>query len=340
MIIDADAHVLETEETWSYLEPSEVQYRPEIVRPTRVDSNDEYWLIDGRLHLKPRNVGRDTPKASREMRDIEVRLKHMDELGVDIQVLFPTVFLSPLTARPEVDLALSRSYNRWLVNKCSSGKGRLRWAAVLPLLTMEKAVEEARFAKQNDAAAIFLRGTEGDRLLSDHYFYPLYEEVSRLELPLCVHSASGSLPLYEFYRDEPVGFSKFKLSIVGGFHSFVMARVPERFPHLKMAFLEVSAQWVPYAFRDLVKRFRREGQELKNDFMRARRLYVGIETNDDLPYIFQILGDDNFVIGSDYGHADSATELKALENLQLDSRLNESIINKILNDNPRQLYGI
>ena len=155
MIIDADAHVLETEETWQYLERSELKYRPEIVRPSNADSGDEYWLIDGRVHLKSRNVGKDTPKVSREMRDIEVRLKHMDELGVDIQVLFPTVFLSPLTAQPEIDLALSRSYNRWLADKCRNAKNRLRWAAVLPLLTMDKAVEEARFAKQNGAAAIF-----------------------------------------------------------------------------------------------------------------------------------------------------------------------------------------
>jgi len=205
---------------------------------------------------------------------------------------------------------------------------------------MEKALEEAKFAKQNGAAAIFLRGTEGDHLLSDPYFYPLYEEASRLDLPLCVHSASGSLPLYEFYRYEPVGFSKFKLSIVGGFHAFVVARVPEKFPRLKMAFLEVSAQWVPYAFRDLVKRFRRQGQDFKNNFMRELRLYVGVETNDDLPYIFQTVGDDNFVIGSDYGHADSATELKALENLQKDGRLNPSVVNKLLDVNPRELYGI
>jgi len=339
MIIDADAHVLETEETWSYLERGEARYRPEIVSP-HGNSHDEYWLIDGRTHLKSRNVGRDTPKVSREMRDIEVRLKHMDELGVDVQVLFPTVFLSPVTAQPEIDLALSRSYNRWLADKCRAAKERLKWAAVLPLLSMDKAVEEARLVKQNGAAAIFLRGTEGDRLLCDPYFFPLYEEASRLELPLCVHSASGSLSLYEFYRYEPVGFSKFKLSIVGGFHSFIVAQVPERFPRLKVAFLEVSAQWVPYAYRDLVKRFRRQGRDLKNNFMRERRLYVGVETNDDLPYIFQTVGDDNFVIGSDYGHADSATELKALENLRRDGRLNESVVNKILDTTPRELYGI
>ena len=120
----------------------------------------------------------------------------------------------------------------------------------------------------------------------------------------------------------------------------MVAQVPEKFPRLKMAFLEVSAQWVPYAFRDLVKRFRRQGQELKNNFMRERRIYVGIETNDDLPYIFQTLGEDNFVIGSDYGHADSATELKALEDLRRDARLNDAIVSKILDTNPRKLYGI
>ena len=29
-VIDADAHVLETERTWDYLEPSEEKYRPQI----------------------------------------------------------------------------------------------------------------------------------------------------------------------------------------------------------------------------------------------------------------------------------------------------------------------
>jgi aminocarboxymuconate-semialdehyde decarboxylase len=338
MIIDADTHVIETEETWEYLEGPERSYRPRIVAPSQGDSKDEFWLIDDRLHLKSRNVGRDTPKSSREMRDIDARLKHMDDLGVDIQVLFPTIFLFPLTTKPEIELALSRSYNRWLASKCH-GQSRLRWAAVLPLLSMDRALEEARFCKQNGAAAFFMRGTEGDRLLSDPYFYPLYEEAGRLDLPLCVHSASGSLPLYEFYRYEPVGFSKFKLSIVGAFHSFVVAGVPQMFPRLKMAFLEVSAQWVPYVFRDLLKRFRMRGEEITKDFLRTNRIYVAVETNDDLPYIFQDLGDDNFVIGSDYGHADSATELKALENLRRDARLTEAVVTKILDKNPRQLYG-
>ena len=100
------------------------------------------------------------------------RLKHMDELGVDVQVIFPTMFIIPLTARPEIELALGRSYNRWMADIWKQAKERLRWAAVLPLLSIDKVFEEAKFAKENGACGIFLRGSECERLLSDSYFFP------------------------------------------------------------------------------------------------------------------------------------------------------------------------
>jgi len=114
--IDADAHVLETEKTWEYMEGADHKYRPQIVGCTDGSSNDEYWLVDGTLRLKSRNVGKNTPMESRELRDVSVRLKHMDELGIDIQVIFPTIFIIPLTQRVEIELAFCRSYNRWMAD--------------------------------------------------------------------------------------------------------------------------------------------------------------------------------------------------------------------------------
>jgi predicted TIM-barrel fold metal-dependent hydrolase len=171
LTIDADAHVLETEQTWEYMDGAARKYRPQIVGATSGDSKDEYWMVDGTLRLKSGNVGRNTPQASREMRDVSIRLKHMDELGVTIQVLYPTLFLIPLTPRPEVELALSRSYNRWLADIWKQEQTRVRWAAVVPAMTMDQALAEARFGKENGACGIFMRGTEGDLLLSDPYFF-------------------------------------------------------------------------------------------------------------------------------------------------------------------------
>lgn len=339
-IIDADAHVLETDRTWDYMLESEREFRPRVVAtPDDKDTGGESWLIDGRLHGKARNVGGDTPKESREMADIAARIKHMDALGVDVQVLYPTVFLRPFTQRPEIELALARSYNRWLVDIWKRGNDRLRWVAVLPLFTMDAALAEARWAKENGACGIFIRGLEGERRLSDPYFYPLYEEASRLDLPICVHSATGSFAVHDFFERE-CGFNKFKLAVVGAFHSVLFDGIPERFPNLKFGFIEVSAQWIPYALHDIARRLQRRGRRLGKNILRDSRIYVACQTDDDLPYVLGYSGPDNLVIGSDYGHADTASELDALRTLKQTGELGAKVIDKILDDNPRALYGL
>lgn len=339
--IDADAHVLETEKTWEYMDGAVRRFRPQVVGPNDGSSNDEFWLVDGTLRLKSRNVGKNTPMASRELRDVKARLKHMDELGVDIQVIFPTIFIIPLTQRPEIELALARSYNRWMADIWKQAKERLRWVAVLPLFSMDKVYDEAKFAKENGAVGIFFRGSECEKLLSDSYFFPLYDAASRLDLPICIHSATGSSALFDYYKYETIGFAKFKLVIVGAFHNLIMDKIPERFPKLKIAFLEVSAQWLPYVMTDLDKRYKLQGRKFDGkNLLRDSRFYVGVETSDDLPYIIQAVGDDHLVVGTDYGHADSATELGALNGVCSDPRLNPTIAAKIVSDNARALYSL
>jgi len=96
-VIDSDAHVLETERTWGYMLESEREYKPRVVAtPNDQSSGGESWLIDNVYIGKARNVGHETPKQAREMDDINARLKHMDELDVDVQVLYPTIFFTAL----------------------------------------------------------------------------------------------------------------------------------------------------------------------------------------------------------------------------------------------------
>ena len=188
-----------------------------------------------------------------------MRLKHMDELNVDIQVIFPTIFIIPLTPRPEIELALCRSYNRWMGECWKQSDNRLRWIAVVPILSPEQVYEEARLAKENGAVGIYMRGSEGERLLNDPFFYPVYDAAGRLDMPVCIHASNGSSVLHDYYKYEPVAFSKFKLVVVGAFHTIVAGGIPERFPKLKMGFLEVSAQWLPYALTDSVQAPVRKG---------------------------------------------------------------------------------
>ena len=345
--IDADAHVLETPETWSYLSDDEKQYLPmivsqsfgnELINPSGLVMRD-YWVVEGGVHAKDFNVGADTPQDAREMADVTRRLAHMDELGVDVQVLYPTLWLRPVAKSAAAELALCRSYNRWLADIHERGGGRLRWVVQPPLKSMASMRDELVFCKEHGAVGIMMRGLECELPLSDPYFFPLYELAGELDLAVCVHSANGSFTHHGFFLRDTT-FTQFKLATVGAFHSLLMKEVPAQFPNVRWAFVEIGASWVPYALTDLRDRFERQGKPFSDSPFADNNLWVACETKDDLPYILARTGDDHMIIGTDYGHADPATEISALLRIGSDDRLETKVRQKILDDNPRRLYGL
>ncbi len=127
---------------------------------------------------------------------------------------------------------------------------------------------------------------------------------------------------------------------MGAFHSLLEKDVPGRFPGLRWGFVEVSAQWVPYVCHDLRYRFRRLGRRLPDKPLAANRMYVACEVTDDIPYILQYAGEDNIIIGTDYGHHDPSTEINAFTLIRKREDLSAEIITKITDTNARALYGL
>ena len=343
-IVDADAHVLESGATWSYLSASETSFEPVAVKAAKKNgSEEEFWLLDGLLLPKSQNMGTDTPRASRELTDVGARLRHMDQLGVDIQVIYPTVFLRPFTRRPEVEAALYGSYNRWMADVWKQGKNRIRWVVLLPLLSMDRALSELRWARENGACGVFMRGLEADRHLCDPYFFPLYEEAGNLDLAVCVHSGSGSFAMHDYYHDE-TSFPKFKLLNVTAFHTLLFNGIPDMFPKLRFGFIESGAQWLPYAIRDLTRRIERQRGNpkgtIKKNLLADNRFFVTCQTDDDLAYVLSYSGEESLIIGTDYGHSDVSAEIDALKTLRQLPGVSERAAGKILSENAKRFYGL
>jgi len=97
-VIDADAHVVENELVWNYLDGDEKKYRPTLVTMPG-EPGRQVWFLDGESlgpkfpspdeirsaeHFKKfgREVG--TSVQARELSDVKQRLAHMDELGIDV----------------------------------------------------------------------------------------------------------------------------------------------------------------------------------------------------------------------------------------------------------------
>lgn len=112
--------------------------------------------------------------AVRELKDPAARVRDMDKIGVQIQVIYPTLFLVYLTDDPRLEIALCRAYNRFVSDACSSVPDRLKWVAILPLRSLEASLEEMEWAKEQGAVGIFFRGMEGSLTLDNPYFFPIY----------------------------------------------------------------------------------------------------------------------------------------------------------------------
>ena len=359
LVIDADAHVVESARTWDYMEPSERQYRP-VPLEAREDAGVklQFWLVDGKvrgfrfpafsaaeLEKRSRQVGRKFADAqeSREMGNVDLRLEHMERSGIDIQVLHNTMFIEPATDRAVVEVALCKSWNRWLADIWRQGKGRLRWSCMAPTLSMTDALDQIRFGKENGACAVLMRPVEGNRLLADPYFYPIYEEASRLEMAIAVHIANGNAWLNDLYR-HPVAIAatlhRFRVPTVAAFSDVLLSEIHQIFPKLRWGFIEASSQWLPWVLREAKNRFKTLGREWPDNVAREYRMFVTCENSDDLPYIVREAGEECLVIGTDYGHTDTSSDVDAIKVFKARTDLAPEVKRKILSDNARALYGL
>lgn len=352
-VIDADTHVDESEATWERLEggpyakyiPATVSIGPQEAERIGLDSvNARRWVVEGRLQNRAiRDEVNHPPRVRRELEDVPGRLGQMDQMGVDIQIIFPTFFIRYIPDNLEAEWALTTTYNRWLADKCADTNGRLRWAAVLPLLSPEKAAEEVRWAKAHGACAIFKRGLDLEKPSSDPHFFPVYEEASALDLPICIHTGHPG--------PNPAGGRG--VPIIAAFTDLLNARVPAKFPKLRFGFIEAGASWITYpvAERGAAKRQALRGQEnrspslfeLEPDLFRANRFFVTIDPIDDVEYVLRFGTEESLMIGTDYSHTDVSANLSALDEVRSwadQGKISEAVAHKILETNPQMFYAL
>jgi hypothetical protein len=275
----------------------------------------------------------------------------MDELGVGVQVIYPTLLLVEPAEHAEVELALTRSYNRWLAERCAKSNGRLRWVCVPPTRTMDEAVKELQFAKDHGACGVLKKGDlEAGKWPVDEYFFPLYAEAERLNMPICMHLGSGTpnhTPNREFSKG---GFMATTLPVIHGVHSLIQHGVPKQFPKLRFGAIEAGASWVPFLSYDLNRnmktRFRSAGRpsfEIGDNLFRENNIYVTVQIDEDFDMILPYIGEDNLLVGSDYTHQDASQELtfaKSLEERAAHGDLSHELVRKLVYDNPKTFYGL
>lgn len=358
-IIDIDGHVREADDLWErYLEPP---FRARAPKVQRVANGQLLFFLEGnRYHRKPEEspfeIRRDdsaaNPHRERGM-DPAARLRDMDLEGIEAGMLFPSAALYlPSVEEEPYAVALCRAYNNWLFDYSRADPKRLFGVGIIPVQDIRAAVEEARRAAlELGFRGIFVRPNPvKGRTLDDSYYDPLYGTVQDLGIPLMVHEGSGAY-LPTAGADRFPGQWFFTHTVSHPFEqmlaclSLTCKGVLEKFPQLKVVFLESGAGWLPYWLWRMDEhyeklRFQVPWLKMKPSEYFRRQCYISCEPDEDnLGAIVQSVGEERVLFASDYPHWDSI--FPGAPKALLDrTDLSIEAKRKILGENALRLLGV
>jgi predicted TIM-barrel fold metal-dependent hydrolase len=285
-----------------------------------------YDLLDGL-----RRPGGHEPKA---------RLDDMDADGIDAVMLYPSLsmFFGPSDEIPALhDTAFvadcQRAYNDWLADFCAYEPTRLFGAAAAPLQDVTRACIETEHAIARGLRAVFMRPSAYvDELPLNHHVYDdFWSTCQELGTPVAFHpgvhvdtpgacrkfglvAVSESATVTNMAMDEIHGGSALgqavgnPVDMIVTMGRLLMGGVCERFPRLKLVFLESSGGWMPSMLERMdeqVQAFpleRRWLSLLPSEYF-ARQCYVSFEPEEwNLAAAAEKLGTDRILWASDYPH--------------------------------------
>jgi len=250
------------------------------------------------------------------------QLEAMDEEGLDIAVLFRTFPLhcdDSLEAEYANDLC--RAWNDWMADFCKADPMRLRPSALITLHDVDMAVDETRRAiTQLGAIGLCLVPEPSNgKHIHDRYYDPVWREAEKLGVPICFHPAASPnteqvVHRFKGHSNEAVLINAFRnpVELMLAVGSFCAGGVLERFPDLRVAFLEGNCSWLPWALYRLDERWEmrknycNEPMSLRPSDYFLRQCFISVDVEEDLVGdVIRRIGDDTVVISTDYPHADS-----------------------------------
>jgi predicted TIM-barrel fold metal-dependent hydrolase len=119
-----------------------------------------------------------------------------------------------------------------------------------------------------------------------------------------------------------------------------MSEVPKLFPNLRFHWAEAAAQWIPYVVKDFQRRWGAINHPLPEYLLKEYRQFVSCQTVVVVDSVIKYSGEENLVIGTDYGHNDQSTEIEALRNLKNQGGITPRQYEKITCDNSKELFGL
>jgi predicted TIM-barrel fold metal-dependent hydrolase len=247
-----------------------------------------------------------------------------------------------------------RAANDWTIEQWLSRDPRLCSAILLPTQVPDDAAEEIRRVGRDQrmiAALLVVNGL--GKPFGHPVYHPIYEAAAEMNKPIAIHvggelyNLGGSqhgpagIPANRWERHEygPLAFQTYLCS-------FITHGVFEKYPDLKVVFIESMTAWIPYILWELDSQYeslrrespwvRRLPSEYFRDHVRVSTQPIDISSErSGLIEVLEAFGgmEDILLFATDYPHYDADTPKF------LSSKLPAEWLPKVFYENARKLFG-
>jgi aminocarboxymuconate-semialdehyde decarboxylase len=257
--------------------------------------------------------------------DLDARIKEMDALGFDMQVLnCQRAMPSPLKAQGDTPLwlrtALAKLYNNEAAAVQNKYPDRFICQITFPWDDIDTSVKEVERAAALGLKAVSICGSWVGQNLDAYELYPFWDAVSGLDLACIVHNYTQGHrgTMYDHQTEYPmVGTERYHRMHIGTYLGFgidytvacaalTLGGVLDQFPKLKFLFFEAGATWWAYAMHGADRSFYIERACSRTDTRPSELIMqhcmTAVENVEPLEQLVSAYGADNFVIGTDFPH--------------------------------------
>ena len=355
LVVDVDSHHYEMEHLGEVLPFVENDVLKQLLMSNRakgrgsiLPSETSFQDMGGRITRYPLRHTEKTDASSH--RDVQLGNRWMDALGVDYACLFPTQMLHVgLTTQQDLENNLCWAYNRWLTEKIlPETKGRFFSMLCLPFNDPDASLRQVEAFGGRAGVKGFC--VTAIRTLPVHHnsYMKVYRAIEERGLVLSFHSGTNSAePMFKslnrFATVHALGFPMYNILHMS---NWVTNALGERFPKLKVVWIEAGLAWIPFLMQRLDHEFMLRTSEypgLKkrpSDYMRDMFYSTQpMEVTDliQLESTFRMMNaETQLLYASDYPHWDFDVPSRVLELPFLSERAKHNI----LGGNAARLFGL
>ena len=290
-IVDADCHILEPPDIWDNWLPT--KYRDKAPQLVKDAAGGDAWLTavggdpdpiglvatPGMPWDKFRWLGVTYEEARAGCYNGRERLADMDIDGVDAEVLLPPQrTMSHFLGDDDADFVLAgvEAYNNFLFEEfCAPDPTRLVGLAQVPSLGIDTAIDALRKAKARGAKGVLISNWPSGAATLSRDDDPFWAAAVDEGMPVSVHiniisraqrangrkaAAKAGNQLYdmtsEATRAKAIGGMSHVFSMAAGnITSMLFTGVFDRFPELRMCWIETGVGWLPHFIECLDDRY-------------------------------------------------------------------------------------